>query len=140
MHKYAALTALAIALITMLTLAVSALLMPANARGEAGAGWLNSASFCLNERGGGIWVRAGTPCLIPMGFHHTEIIEPPHNGTAVLRDDGSIYYSPKSGFTGRDRMTVRLTLPLHPDFLGAGSTFAVYISVFPSKNYWDTVR
>jgi hypothetical protein len=52
----------------------------------------------------GIGVRAGTPCVIgPLRrFHPTEIIKPPHNGTAVLRADGSIYYSPKPGFTGRD--------------------------------------
>jgi hypothetical protein len=139
MQKHAALTALAIALITMLAPAVSASLTPANARGGAGAGWLNSASICVNQRNG-IGVRAGTPCLIPMGPYHTEIIEPPHNGTAVVRADGIIYYSPKPGFIGRDRMRVRRTLPLHPDFLGAGSTLAVSINVFSLNNYWDTVR
>jgi hypothetical protein len=59
-----------------------------------------------------ISVRAGTPCLIlpvyGMG-HFTEIVEPPHEGTAVLRADGSIYYSPKPGFTGTDRLRVRRT-------------------------------
>jgi hypothetical protein len=138
MHKYAAATALA--LITMLTLAVSASVTPANAGGGAGAGSLNSASFCLGKRGGGLWVRAGTPCLMPMGPYHTEIIEPPYNGTAVVRADGIISYSPKRGFIGRDRMRVRRTLPLHPDFLEAGSTFAVSIHVFSSNNYWDSVR
>jgi hypothetical protein len=54
----------------------------------------------------GIGVRAGTPCLITMGFHPTEIIERPRNGTAVLRADGSIIYSPKPGFTGRDGIWV----------------------------------
>jgi hypothetical protein len=140
MRKYAAATALAIALVTMLALVLSASLTPANAGGGAGAGSLNSASFCLNKRGGGLWVRAGTPCLMPMGPYHTEIIEPPHNGTAVVRADGIISYSPKRGFIGRDRMRVRRTLPLHPDFLEAGSTFAVSIHVFSSNNYWDTVR
>jgi hypothetical protein len=56
-----------------------------------------------------VWVRPGTPCVIlpPFGYHYSEIIEPPHNGTAVLRADGSIYYSPKPGFTGGDSMRVR---------------------------------
>jgi hypothetical protein len=53
----------------------------------------------------GIGVRAGTPCVF--GKSYLEIIEPPHNGTAVLRADGSIYYSPKPGFTGRDGLRVR---------------------------------
>jgi hypothetical protein len=53
----------------------------------------------------GIGVRAGTPCLIRES-PHSEIIEPSHNGTAVLRADGSIYYSPKPGFTGTDGMRV----------------------------------
>jgi hypothetical protein len=75
-----------------------------------------------------ISVRAGTPCVFGTGpsstwsyaafnqdvtvwkgmvLHSTEIIEPPHNGTAVLRADGSIYYSPKPGFTGRDSVRVQ---------------------------------
>jgi hypothetical protein len=65
-------------------------------------------------RGGGISVRAGMPCVFRRLFLYptqrpSEIIEPPHNGTAVLRADGSIYYSPKPGFTGRDAMRVQLT-------------------------------
>jgi hypothetical protein len=95
MRKYAAATALAIALITMLTLAGSASLTPANA----------------SHGMGGIGCRAGTPCVIRKSApgYSTEIIEPPQNGTAVLRADGSIYNSPRPGFTGRDRMRVRLT-------------------------------
>jgi hypothetical protein len=56
----------------------------------------------------GIGVRAGTPCVIGpfRSFHPTEIIERPRNGTAVLRADGSIIYSPKPGFTGRDGIWV----------------------------------
>jgi hypothetical protein len=46
-------------------------------------------------RGGGYW------------FHSTEIIESPHEGTAVLRTDGSIYSSPRPGFTGGDSMKVQ---------------------------------
>jgi hypothetical protein len=72
---------------------------------------------------GAISVRAGTPCLILPWYgwrgHSTEIIEPPHNGTALVRADGSIYYSPKPGFTGRDRMRVRPTDCPHC-FLGLG--------------------
>jgi hypothetical protein len=34
-------------------------------------------------------------------LYSTEIIERPHNGTAVVRANGSIYYSPKPGFAGR---------------------------------------
>jgi hypothetical protein len=61
--------------------------------------------------GRGIGIRAGTPCLIspPFPGYSTEIIERPHNGTAVLRPDGTIYYSPKPGFTGRDGLRVRPT-------------------------------
>jgi hypothetical protein len=62
MHKHAVLTALGIALITMLTLAVSASLMPANA----------------SHGMGGIGCRVGTPCVIrksALGYF-TEIIEP----------------------------------------------------------------
>jgi hypothetical protein len=56
------------------------------------------------QRASWISVRAGTPCGFgtSMGGYSKEIIEPPHNGTAVVRADGSIYYSPKPGFTGRD--------------------------------------
>jgi hypothetical protein len=61
---------------------------------------------CQQGRGG-VWVRAGTPCVF-MG-HYAEIIEPPHNGTAVLRADGSIYYSPKPGLIGGDFMRVQVT-------------------------------
>jgi hypothetical protein len=68
------------------------------------------------QRGRGVvWVRAGTPCVFrpttfrPTTQRPTEIIEPPHNGTAVLHADGSIYYSPKPGFTGGDSMSVRFT-------------------------------
>jgi hypothetical protein len=35
------------------------------------------------------------------------IVERPQNGTAVIRADGSIYYSPRHGFTGRDTMRVQ---------------------------------
>jgi hypothetical protein len=62
---------------------------------------------CQMGRGGG-WVRAGTPCVIHgPGYCCTEIIDPPHNGTAVPRADGSIYYSPKPDFTGGDHIAVR---------------------------------
>jgi hypothetical protein len=91
----------------MLTLAVSASLTPANA----------ATPYChWGIRGGFVWVRAGTPCSIGSnrfntvgGGRPTEIIEPPHNGTAVVRADESIYYSPRPGFTGGDSMRVRLT-------------------------------
>jgi hypothetical protein len=67
----------------------------------------------VQRQRGATWVRAGTPCLIlpfyGMGNFSWEITERPHNGTAVLRSDASIYYSPKPGFTGRDHMQVRLT-------------------------------
>jgi hypothetical protein len=79
-------------------------------------------------KNGTISVRAGTPCVFGTGpslrwnraarpqglaswkgmmLHSTEIIEPPHEGTAVVRADGRIYYSPKPGFTGRDFMRVQ---------------------------------
>jgi hypothetical protein len=97
MHKHAAATALAIALsIMILTLTISASLTPAN------AGW---NSYCEG--------RAGAPCVFRfLWFTYSiparpaEIIERPHNGTAVLRADGSIYYSPNPGFTGRDSVKV----------------------------------
>jgi hypothetical protein len=87
----------------------------------------------------GFLVRPGTPCLIPMGIpgYATKIIEPPHHGVAVVRADGSIYYSPKPGFTGIDNsMRVRHLHwgAAHPssydDFLGAGSTLRIFINVF----------
>jgi hypothetical protein len=56
MHEHAAPTTLAIALITMLTLAVSASLTPANARGAN-----VSAPYC--RLGAMISVPAGTPCV-----------------------------------------------------------------------------
>jgi hypothetical protein len=82
-------------------------------------------------KSGTISVRAGTPCVFGTGpslrwnraarpqglaswkgmmLHSTEIIEPPHEGTAVLRADGRVYYSPKPGFTGRDGMRVIFVL------------------------------
>jgi len=60
-------------------------------------------------------VRAGTPCRVVLFMRgyatisSTEIIERPHNITAVPRTDGNIYISPKPGFTGKDSMTVRYT-------------------------------
>jgi hypothetical protein len=81
-------------------------------------------------KNGTISVRVGTPCVFGTGpslrwnraarpqglaslkgmmLHSAEIIEPPHEGTAVVRADGRIYYSPKPGFTGRDFMRVQRT-------------------------------
>jgi hypothetical protein len=84
-------------------------------------------------RGWGIIsVRAGTPCVFVtlgqslltytgfiqgarssgMMLYSTEIIERPHNGTAVFQAGsygGTIYYSPKPSFTGRDAVRVRFT-------------------------------
>jgi hypothetical protein len=61
----------------------------------------------------GIGVRAGTPCVFRPSWygwfgwdHPTEIIV--KNGTAVVRADGSIYYSPKPGFRGTEYVRVRL--------------------------------
>jgi hypothetical protein len=57
-----------------------------------------------------ISIRAGTPCRFWIGRYFSEtseISERPHNGTAVLCSDGSIYYSPKPGFTGRDSVRVQ---------------------------------
>jgi hypothetical protein len=101
MHKYAAATALAIALITMITPAVSASVTTVNA----------ATPYCHWGVRSKV-VRAGTPCLIfiPRPTHNLEITKPPHEGTAVLRANGrSIYYSPKPGFTGRDFVGVRFT-------------------------------
>jgi hypothetical protein len=65
------------------------------------------------QRASWISVRAGMPCgfgtLSLMGGYSKEIIEPPHEGTAVLRADGRVYYSPKPGFAGRDFMRVQRT-------------------------------
>jgi hypothetical protein len=81
-------------------------------------------------KGGTISVRAGTPCVFGTGpsstwsyaafnqdvtgwkgmvLYSAKMIEPPHNGTAVLRVDGRIYYSPRPGFTGRDAVRVQRT-------------------------------
>jgi hypothetical protein len=105
MLKSAAATALIIALsITMLMPAASA-----------------STHYCMQPRpplGGGVaaprgfTVQAGTPCVFRPGWyglHVTGIIERPRSGTAVLRADGSIYYSPKPGFTGLDIIRLRQT-------------------------------
>ena len=60
-------------------------------------------------------VRAETPCRVVlfMGGYATissaQVTEPPHNVRAVARTDGNIYIYPKSGFTGKDSMTVRYT-------------------------------
>jgi hypothetical protein len=103
MLKSAAATALIIALsITMLT-AVSASATTVNA----------ATPYCHWGVRCSIGVRAGTPCVFRPGFcsyglHATAIIEPPHNGTAVLRD-GSFYYSPNLGFTGRDGMKLQFS-------------------------------
>jgi hypothetical protein len=59
-----------------------------------------------------ISIRAGTPCRFWIGRYFSEtseIIERPHEGTAVIRADGRIYYSPRPGFTGWDRMRLRDT-------------------------------
>jgi hypothetical protein len=113
----------------LLALALSASLTPANARSENA--W---TPYC--KWGAMISVRVGTPCVFrppaawmyrhfenyppasierpgpavqSRGYwlYSTEITEPPHEGTAALRADGSIYYSPKPGFTGRDSVRVR---------------------------------
>jgi hypothetical protein len=68
-----------------------------------------------DARGPLISVRAGATCVFSppiirgggYSYHSTEIIETPHEGTAVLRTDGRIYYSPRPGFTGRDSMKVQ---------------------------------
>jgi hypothetical protein len=98
MHKHSAVTALTIALITMLTLAVSASVTTVNA----------ATPYCHWGVRSKV-VRAGMPCLIriPRPTHNLEFTKPPHEGTAVLRADGSIIYSPKPGFTGRDFIGVR---------------------------------
>jgi hypothetical protein len=60
-------------------------------------------------------VRAGTPCRLVLFMRNyatissAQIIERPHDVTAVPRADGNIYISPKPGFTGKDSMTVRYT-------------------------------
>jgi hypothetical protein len=98
MLKSAAATALIIALsITMLT-AVSASVATVNA----------ATPYCHWGVRSKV-VRAGMPCLIriPRPTHNLEFTKPPHEGTAVLRADGSIIYSPKPGFTGRDFIGVR---------------------------------
>jgi hypothetical protein len=60
------------------------------------------------------------------------IVGRPHNGTAVLRADGSIYYSPRPGFTGQDPMTVRVSrlLPIRtfePQFETLTETYVISV-------------
>jgi hypothetical protein len=68
-------------------------------------------------------VRAGTPCEF-VGFH---------NGTAVVRADGSIYYSPKPGFTGQDPMKVRFSRLIgsptspHAQFETVTETYVIWV-------------
>jgi hypothetical protein len=70
-----------------------------------------------------IGVRAGTPCVF--GKSYLKIVEPPHNGTAVLRADGSIIYSPKPGFTGRDGMRVQRAVCDPRSF--CGRAYAIFV-------------
>jgi hypothetical protein len=83
-------------------------------------------------------VRAGKPSILLhpcAGRSYAKvlaIIERPHNGTAVLRADGSIYYSPKPGFTGQDPMTVRVSrvLPIktfEPQFETVTETYVIWV-------------
>jgi hypothetical protein len=77
-------------------------------------------------------------------WYSAEIIERPHNGTAVLRADGrSGYYYPKPGFTGNDSMRVRST---GCNFFGTwhasafnnwcgSTTRTIFINVLPAPSY-----
>jgi hypothetical protein len=71
---------------------------------------------------GEVYVRAGTPCtFIGVGaggigmILATEIVESPHNGTAVARADGGIIFYPKPGFTGKDSVRARFTVNSFPN-------------------------
>jgi hypothetical protein len=91
----------------------------------------------------GIGVRAGTPCVMGrIGWlHSAEIIEPPHNGTAVLRSDGRIYYSPKPGFTGTDRIGVLPDIPQDcrgPEKSQASPTLCRLILTTQNRRPWLT--
>jgi hypothetical protein len=83
-----------------------------------------------------VW--AGKPSILPgpcSGRSYAKvlaIIERPHNGTAVLRADGSIYYSPKPGFTGQDPMTLRVSRVLairtfEPQFETVTETYVISV-------------
>jgi hypothetical protein len=82
-------------------------------------------------------------------WYSAEIIERPHNGTAVLRADGrSGYYYPKPGFTGNDSMRVRSTgcnffgtwhASAFNDWCGS-TTQTVVINVLPAQSYPSPVR
>jgi hypothetical protein len=84
---------------------------------------------CLYGRSSTILsVRAGTPCWFLKAGRTTEIIERPHEGTAVIRGDGRIYYSPRPGFSGRDRMRVRRTdCDLRNPFCFIGETYIFFV-------------
>jgi hypothetical protein len=84
------------------------------------------------RNGGLISVRVGTPCeILPFyGWrgYATEIIKPPRNGTALLRADGSIIYSPKPGFIGRDGMRVRRTdCDLRYSYCFTGVPYTIFV-------------
>jgi hypothetical protein len=72
-------------------------------------------SFFWEQQRANGWfsTRAGSPCRLTVSMlgratiSSAEIIEGPHNGTAVPAADGSIRFQPKTGFTGKDTMTVR---------------------------------
>jgi hypothetical protein len=128
MRKCAAATALVIALnITMLVLAISASLTPANA---------SCTNTIIVAR------RAGTPrTAFPLnyggcfpGLKSPAIIEGPHNATAVLRPDGIVVVYPKPGFTGQDPMKVRFSLPIGstigssvPQFTTVTNTYVIWV-------------
>jgi hypothetical protein len=79
----------------------------------------------------------GMPRGIGFMLGSTEIIERPHSGTAVVRADGSIYYSPKPGFTGRDSVRAQRAAcnysgtwhadPLHDECGHINRTFSIFV-------------
>jgi hypothetical protein len=75
-----------------------------HAKGSEAESWFGLEQCVFGYVRGGAPVPALTGVML---YSSTEIIERSHNGTAVLRADGSIYYSAKPGFTGRDYLRVQ---------------------------------
>jgi hypothetical protein len=105
-----------------LTMALATLVLATAADAAClAAAWAGKPSIlhpCAGKRGAYVKVLA--------------IIERPHNGTAVLRPDGRIYYSPKPGFTGQDPMTLRVSRVLairtfEPQFETVTETYVISV-------------
>jgi gliding motility-associated-like protein len=83
-----------------------------------------------NENAGGV---TGTPITGnvltndgPTGSTLGNIVDTPHNGTAVVNPNGGFTYTPNTGFSGRDTVVVEVC------FNGACVNDTIFITVYPN--------